>query len=215
VLWSLLIAAIPERFHSVQPLLYSLLEAQSVARMPDVELLYVLDNRRRPVGAKRNDLLDMARGEYVSFIDDDDEVAPDYVRRVHDAIILARRQAPPVDVICFPQRAILHPHNVTHECTYSLAHFRIRPPDQRRQLAPMPGPDGKPLPNCLAWSGPPAHTMVWRRELVKEVRFPDQTFGEDVSWVDQACARAASEICLDGQPLYFYKFDQERTATRG
>ena len=72
MLWSILISAIPERFHTVQPLLFSLLETRSVARMPDIELCYLLDNKRRTVGAKRNALLDAARGEYVSFIDDDD-----------------------------------------------------------------------------------------------------------------------------------------------
>jgi glycosyltransferase involved in cell wall biosynthesis len=214
VLWSILISGIPERYHSAQPLLYSLLEAQSVARMPDVELLYFLDNKRRLVGAKRNDLLNAARGEYVSFIDDDDEVAPDYVRRIHDAIVASRKQPQPADVICFPQRAILQPHGVTHECTYSLAHFHNRAPENRRQLAPRQNPDGAVSPNSLNWTGPPAHTMVWRREIVKDIRFPAQTFGEDVAWVDAACEKAASEICLDGGPLYIYRFDEARSTTR-
>jgi glycosyltransferase involved in cell wall biosynthesis len=203
-----MIAAIPERFHSVQPLLYSLLEAQSVARMPDVELLYFMDSRKRPVGAKRNDLLAMARGEYVSFIDDDDEVASDYVRRIHDTIVSARKSDPRADVICFPQRATLKPHGVTHECTYSLAHWRDRKPEERRQLAH--GSDA----NTLLWSGPPAHTMAWRRETIGDTRFPNKTFGEDVDWVNAVCAKATTEIVLTGAPLYFYKFDEERTATR-
>ena len=200
--------AIPSRYHSVQPLLFSLLEKQSVARMPDVELCYFMDNRRRSVGEKRNVLLDMAQGEYVSFIDDDDEIAPDYVQRVHDAIVSSRKSKSPVDVICFPQRATLKPHNVIHECTYSLAHWRDRKPEERRALAPS---DAQ---NTLNWSGPPAHTMVWRREILKGVRFPEKNFGEDVPWVDAACSMAKTEMVLNGQPLYFYNFDQEKSATR-
>ena len=69
MLWSILIAAIPERYHSVHGLLHSLLEQQSVARMQDVELLYLMDNRRRSVGEKRNALLQLAHGDYLSFID--------------------------------------------------------------------------------------------------------------------------------------------------
>lgn len=214
MLWSILICAIPERYHSVQPLLYNLLERQGVARAADVELHYLMDNKRRPVGAKRNALLAMAQGEYVSFIDDDDDVAPDYVDRVHKAIVAGRRADPPVDVICFHQRATLHPHNIVHECTYSLSHWKNRPPEQRRQLAPAFDGNGQPIANALLWTGPPAHTMVWRREVVKDIAFPDQTFGEDVSWVDRACERAVSEFCLDGGPLYFYRFDETRTATR-
>ena len=208
MLWSILIAAVPERYHSAQALLYSLLETQAVSRMPDVELLSLLDNKRRPVGAKRNDLLAIARGEYISFIDDDDEVAADYVQRLYRTIVEARRQTPPVDVICFRQRATIAPHGIIHDCTYSLAHWRGRPPESRRQLAQ--GPE----PNVLLWTGPPAHTMLWRRETVAGIQFPEQTFGEDVGWVDQACALASSEIVLDGEPLYHYKFSEEGTRTR-
>src|SRR3990167_4215726 len=136
MIWSIMISAIPERYHSAQPLLFSLLETQAVGRMPDVELVYLLDNKRRNVGAKRNALMSIATGEYVSFIDDDDQVAPDYVRRIYSAITKTRKASPPVDVICFGQRAHLQPHNVIHECSFSLEHFRNRPPAQRRQLSP-------------------------------------------------------------------------------
>ena len=214
MLWSILIAAVPERFHSVQPLLYSLLETQSVARIPDIEWLYFADNKRRTVGAKRNDLLNAARGEYVSFVDDDDEVATDYVQRIHRAITLTRKSDAPADVITFPQRATLHPHMITHECTYSLAYWRDRKPEDRRQLAPAHGKDGAVLPNVLNWTGPPAHTMCWRRATIGDTRFAEKQFGEDVEWVDAVCAKAVNEVRLECDALYFYKFNQETSATR-
>lgn len=197
MLWSILIAAIPERYHSAQPLLYSLLEAQGVARNPDVEVLYLMDNRRRSVGAKRNALLSIALGEYVSFIDDDDAVAPDYIARVMDAL----RRNKGVDVVCFNQRATLMPSGVIHECTYSLV-------NKTRELKPTE------KPNVFAWSGPPAHTMIWRRDIVGDARFPETQFGEDVAWCDVVSARAKSEHQIGGAPLYLYRFDAERTATR-
>ena len=214
MLWSILICGVPERYHSAQPLLHNLLEKQSVNRMPDVELLYHMDNKRRSVGRKRNGLLYEAQGEYVSFIDDDDDVAPDYVRKIHDAIVEARKSKTPIDVICFPQRATLSPHNITHECTYSLAHWRSREPEKRRVLAPAHDDKGAVLPNVLNWSGPPAHTMVWRAEAIEHVRFLDKNFGEDVEWVDAACKIAETEICLNGEPLYYYRFSEQGTTTR-
>ena len=230
MLWSILITAIPERYHSVQPLLHNLLEKQAVARMPDVELLYLMDNRRRPVGAKRNDMLAMAKGEYVSFIDDDDEVSVDYVQKIYRAIVKARKselasagingrnqdgsfKVNQIDVICFPQRATLNPAGVTHECTYSLKHWKDREPEKRRVLA-QAMKDGKPILNTLDWTGPPAHTMVWRLDCIKDCRFPDQNYGEDVDFVDQACELAKNELVLNGAPLYYYKFSEEGTATR-
>jgi glycosyltransferase involved in cell wall biosynthesis len=223
MLWSLLIAGIPERFHTVQPLLLSLLEHQHVARMPDVELLYFLDNRRRSVGAKRNDLLAAARGEYVSWIDDDDEVANDYVAKVYREICKTRKtvkivacegsghdigMAMPADVICFPQRATIQPAGIVHECTYSLAHWKDRKPEERRQLAPSDNP------NTFNWSGPPAHTMCWRRDLVKDIPFEEKQFGEDVNWVDKCCEKAKSEVQIQGSFLYHYKFAESGSATR-
>lgn len=206
MLWSILIAAIPSRYHSAHKLLFSLLEQQSVARMPDVELLYFMDNRRRSVGAKRNALLSMAMGDYISFIDDDDAVAPNYVGMLHEAIVRARKDS--VDVICFGQKATLKPAGVIHMCTYSLAHYKQREPDKRRVLATTKEQ------NTLAWTGPPSHTMVWRRETVKDIKFPDKQFGEDVGWVDLACEKATTEIIMDGDPLYYYQFDENKTATR-
>lgn len=214
MLWSILIAAIPDRFASAHGLLHSLLEKQAVMRIADIELCYFMENRRRSVGEKRNDLLRIAKGEYVSFIDDDDEVADDYVRRIYRTITKARKMAPPPDVICFRQIAKLDPYNITHDCRYSLNFWRNRKPAERRVLEPAHDDKGVVVPNVLKWSGPPAHTMVWRREVVKDIAFPETQFGEDVSWVDLACAKAETEIVLDGEPLYTYKFSEKGTATR-
>lgn len=208
MLWSILIASVPERYHSAHKLLLSLLEHQSVARIPDVELLYLLDNRRRSIGAKRNALLDSAHGEYVSFIDDDDEVAGDYVQKIRFAISATRKSEAPADVICFPQRATLVQHNVIHDCTYSLEHWKNRKPEERRQLTPSD------KPNTLNWSGPPAHTMVWRREIAQSVKFQDKNFGEDTAWVDACCEKARMEVQIGGHALYFYNFDEQKSLTR-
>lgn len=213
--WSILIAGIPERYATVQPLLYKLLETQGVGRMPDVEFLYLMDNKRRPVGTKRNDLIDSARGEYVSFIDDDDDVGPDYVRRIYRAIRSARKAETQPDVICFRQTAKIGNTGVIHDCRYSLEYYTDREAGKRRQLSESIGEDGKPMPNVLLWTGPPAHTMAWRRETVAGVWFPEETFGEDVAWVDSACGRAKTEVQIEGEPLYIYQFNPDVSATRG
>ena len=208
MIWSILIAAVPERYHSAHKLLLSLLEYQAVSRRPDVELLYLLDNRRRSVGSKRNALLDAAHGEYVSFIDDDDEVATDYVEKLYREICKTRKSDAPADVICFPQRATLVQHGIVHECTYSLEHWKNRKPEERRQLAPSD------KPNVLNWSGPPAHTMAWRSSVIQGVRFQEKQFGEDVGWVDRCCEKAKTDVQIVGPPLYFYNFNEATSLTR-
>lgn len=215
MIWSILICGIPERYATVQPLLYSLLERQAVARIPDIELLYLMDSRRRPVGAKRNALVDAARGMYISFIDDDDEVAEDYVKRIYGALRAARKNDIYPDVITFRQLAHLPQQQMIHDCSYSLEHFRNRPPEARRQLARLVDDTGKPVMDRLAWTGPPAHTMLWKADLANGVRFPERTFGEDTAWVDAMCAKAQSEYDLGGDPLYHYRFNELTSATRG
>lgn len=187
MLWSILICGIPERYHSVQPLLYSLLEKQSVARMPDVELLYFMDNRRRSVGAKRNDLLRAARGEYISFIDDDDDVSDKYVSDLHDAIVRTRKK--PIQQldcskcgghagfiedckvchgsgkgpIAGPVDVICFPQRATllrESMVHECSYSLSYWRDRKpdkRRLLTSSGTDG-----VLNWTGPPAHTMVWQ-----------------------------------------------------
>ena len=47
-----------------------------------VEIRILRDNKEMSVGEKRNKLIHMAKGEYFSFIDDDDLVSEEYVDQV-------------------------------------------------------------------------------------------------------------------------------------
>jgi glycosyltransferase involved in cell wall biosynthesis len=51
-----------------------------------IEILWERDHRELSIGAKRQKLLERARGDFVVFIDDDDWVADSYVARILDAI---------------------------------------------------------------------------------------------------------------------------------
>ena len=61
---SILICSIEERNQKLQRLL-ALLAKQAT---PDVEVLTSIDNKKKSVGQKRNELLDRARGQYVAFV---------------------------------------------------------------------------------------------------------------------------------------------------
>ncbi len=55
----------------------------------------MMDNKKRTLGYKRNEMLYLAKGEYVVFIDDDDEISSDYVTTLLEA---TRSNA---DVLCY------------------------------------------------------------------------------------------------------------------
>ena len=52
----------------------------------EVELLANIDNGQKSIGTKRNELLSAAKGNYVVFLDDDDQVSPYYISSILQAI---------------------------------------------------------------------------------------------------------------------------------
>ena len=171
------------------------LERQSLDK--PVELLTLYDNRKMSVGRKRSILLAAAQGEYFAYCDDDDEVAPDYVARLLEAIGKAKGS----DVICFRQDAIRGDLGGRVEvCRYGLG----------LAYRSGVGPDGG-----MWWEGKPAHTMVWRTDLVQDIPFPDGDFGEDMWWVTRACGRAKTEYWIPNWTGYTYHFNPEKSRTRG
>lgn len=75
ILLSVLIPSIPERMAPLTRLI-NILEAQSDPRM---EILVYLDNKRRQLGLKRNNLMDQAHGKFLCHLDDDDTVSDNFV----------------------------------------------------------------------------------------------------------------------------------------
>ena len=67
---------------------------------PEVEVLTEIDRGEKTIGEKRNILLERATGDYISFVDDDDIVAYDYV----DSILRAIETSPDVVGIHTPRR---------------------------------------------------------------------------------------------------------------
>ena len=174
-----------------------LLRLNEQVKGKSVQLITLYDNRVWTVGQKRNRLLWMAEGEYFSFVDDDDEVAGDYV----DTLLAAIEKARGADVLCFRQDCVRGDLGGRVErCQYSLTY----------DYASGVHPDGS-----MWWRGKPAHTMAWRTAVVQDdTMFPDGDFGEDVGWVQQACKIARTEYQID-RTLYTYRFDPERSRTRG
>ncbi len=218
-LWSILIAGVPNRFFNpkVTPkLLADLYLSIQIGDKP-IELLYFLDNKKRSVGAKRNALLNMAQGTYLSFIDDDDEVSENYVSAIIEQ--LNPRMTQPYldqheechemeypDVICFKQKCLHVVGGYEEDCAYSLK-FQY---ESGRYHDPG---TGDPT-NRGWWRGLPSHTMVLKSELARQCRFPGKMFGEDVDFCRQFAKLAKTEVQID-ETLYTYIFNQKTTETRG
>lgn len=177
ILFSILIPTIPERDARLAKLL-PLLDAQ-ISRHANVELIVLRDNRSMLIGDKRTKMLELARGRYVAFVDDDDTVAPDYVKS-----IVERLDVEDPDVLCF--LVLVQGHGAPKLCRYhpTLAHANLDIEYQRK----------------------PNHLMVWRRELALREKFPSVASGEDTAWAERMLPHINTVAVLN-KTLYTYQYD--------
>jgi len=153
--------------------------------VPIVEHLNLSDNRTRSIGAKRQALLDIARGQYIAFVDDDDDIADSYVEELLTAA------ASGADVITFMQAA-------TYNGKKSVVDFQLGQGDQYFN------PGGITIRD--AW-----HVNAWRRSRVAHCQFGESNYGEDLTWCLQARRMAETTVHIP-KILHFYRHDATTTA---
>jgi len=150
----------------------------------EVEHLVFCDNRKRSIGEKRQALIEMAQGEYIAFVDDDDDISDDYVSKILSAI---ERKA---DLVTFRQ-------GITYNGRKSEIHFGVNNPDEILNY------DGVTL-------RAPWHVCVWNRVKVKGCQFLSVNYGEDLAWSVQARKRIKTAVHID-TVLHYYRHDAQTT----
>jgi hypothetical protein len=155
--WSVLIPTIPGREAGLTRLTQSIRE--KVARIcPDLryEFCIEFDNKEMSIGMKRQKLLDSAKGKYLSFIDDDDDITDAYVEDLSECIkggyhtMRLRGQ--------MSQYPFVHSTEIT-------------------MTSPMATMDEPPL-----FQRPPNHLNPMLSDVAKFVKFKDAVHGEDLDW---------------------------------
>ena len=149
------------------------------------EHLVLSDNRARTIGAKRQALVDIARGEYIAFVDDDDDISDEYVFE------LLRAAQSGADVITFHQRAIYN--GLESEVRFGVKH--------------QDGPYNTGGITLRA----PWHVCAWRREAVCGCLFGESNYGEDLTWCKQARRRIKTGFHIP-KILHTYRHDAATTA---
>jgi hypothetical protein len=144
-------------------------------------MLHFLDNREHSIGHKRNSLLQQACGDFVVFVDDDDDVSADYVALICRAIC----ERPGVDCIGI-KGVITFQGRQAHPFVQSIHHKHWRKVGRVYQ---------RPL----------LHTNPIRREIAQRYSFEDVSYSEDIDWASRVSRDHAlrAEAMID-EPIYFY-----------
>lgn len=187
ILLSVLICAVPSRMANMAIPLFERISKQ--CEDGRLEVLLLLDNKRRTIGGKRNAMQSIARGQFISFIDDDDDVSYDYVQT-----LLAHIEAnPDADLFVYDTLCSLDDKNPA-QIVKSDVEF------EDTEYSHETGALRKPV-----------QTMCWRRELAQSCTFPERQWGEDKEWSNQACPKVTKQVRIEGPPLFEYRWRAWRT----
>ena len=185
-IWSILICTIPPRKVMLNALLNELWYQINDRELgEDIEILWLTDEdgERMSIGQKRQDLINQAKGEYVNFIDDDDWVTPDYIRKIHTALL----KAP--DVVGITGTMTINGnqrkskkfiHSSIHKSYYELDGVYYRPPNH---LNPM------------------------KRSIAERVPFEFKSHKEDTDWAMALCElKPYDRELFIKDVIYYYRY---------
>ena len=182
-MWSILICTLEERTHLFEPLLTKLCTQIERAHLHDmVEVLYFKDNRTYSVGYKRNALLHASTAEYVSYIDDDDDVHEQYVPMIYEKLL---KKPDCVQLVGVMTTRGMNPQLFIHTIRNN-AYFWANGAYQR----------------------PPNHLNPIKRSIAVQFAFPEKNVFEDTDWAMQLCRAGLLKIEEPMYvPYYFYNYD--------
>lgn len=180
---SILISSIPERREQAYKL-FDKLQHQIMDRYKTVEILMLVDNCERSIGAKRNALLKIANGDYITYVDDDDDITDSFMIECLKAIETE------ADLIVFKHEAWINGKKYIIE---------VDKDNPNEQISDREIVKRKPL-----------HSNLWKRELVKDIPFPDIMYGEDYQWAGEALKKINTQHKID-KVLHIYKYEARDT----
>lgn len=179
---SVLIPTLPARLSTYTVVLNNLREQIKKGKFEEsVELLSLMDCKAMSIGEKRNRLIDMASGEYIVFVDDDDNVPEYYLAEILSAIATKPDCVGIRGIIKYEAPQEQHDTVFIHSLRYS----------QDEDV------------NIYAKGRPPNHLNPIKREIALQVKFPDKNWAEDKEWADRLYFKLKTEKMVD-KVMYIY-----------
>lgn len=152
-----------------------------------VEIISEKDNKEISVGAKRQKLLNRAKGEYVVFVDDDDWVSDTYVSKIAKALVHGTDCVGFLIDCEFDERGKKRSASAISSLKYKQWGEDV---------------DGFKYVRSIY------HKTPVKREIALQVGFQDMRFGEDHPYSMGVTALCETETFIP-EVLYYYRYKQE------
>lgn len=182
---SILICTIPERKDKFD-LLYA--KVNRLAKNNSVQIIYNDSHRGTiTIGAKRNKLLTESIGEYVCFIDDDDDISDNYITEILKAI-----ESKP-DCIGF--KIMCDMEGIKQTAAISIKYDWTENVDGFKYVRSI------------------YHKTPVKHEIALKCMFPDKSFGEDYEYSMRLKPYLKNEVFIN-EFLYFYNYKYEKPSIK-
>jgi hypothetical protein len=176
---SILTCTLPERAHYLKRLGDNI--NKQIEGKP-VEWLIDIRNKFVPTGTKRNDLIRQSKGAWVCFVDDDDNIMPDYI----DCILTALESNP--DVVTFEGW-------MTTNGKFT-ANWVIKLGERYEERGGV-------------YYRFPNHLCPIRKSIAVNIQFPNVWQMEDYRWAEKVRISGQLKTSVHiNKPLYHYDFKQ-------
>ena len=170
----------------IQEQLFSQYDKLPQAEKCLVEIIVLVDTKSMVLGDKRNKMVELAQGEYVVFVDDDDRIAEDYIAALLQGCASGR------DAVTFNAMVTIN-GGLPKVCRYSLMY---------QADANLPH-EYQRLPN---------HICAVKREHALAAGFPSLLHGEDAEYAKRLKLRLQSEYNI-ARTLYYYDYQAATSET--
>lgn len=185
---SILVPGVHTRRNNFLPksldMLYGQLERLSYEDQKKVEIIYLIDNKTIMLGQKRNVMIDMCKGKYISFVDDDDRVSNDYIKTLLEATEKDK------DVISF-QCEVTQNGSKKKICYYNSEYEKDHNDNKGYHR----------LPN---------HICAVKRDIALKVPFPSIKYGEDATYARLLKPLLKTQLHIP-RILYYYDYNHLTT----
>lgn len=188
---SILIPSVHTRRNSflpkIQDVLYRQYDKLDAFQQSQIEIIVLSDNKRLMLGDKRNLMVEMAQGEYIQFIDDDDRIEPTFLLDLLEATWSG------ADVITFNVSVSLN--GSTPKIAYYSREYK------------------NDYNTSEAYYRIPNHICCVKKTVSLKSSFPSLKYAEDQAYAKLLLPHLNTEHRID-KVMYHYDYDDNVTETQ-